>query len=418
MNLCDFRYLHTGVQSFVIELSPNSYLVSNASSMLSSCSGTPVVNHPGCMLCVLNNVPCHCTMKIGDFHISARISDCDKNDKQLSVSYPVNLALLSHFFEDDSLHDIYSDTRYTTPLSAQIPSFNIYEHNFSRIVANDQADHLSLKTMVQQTKKQEQIYQSLTHTILSEQWIPTKQTFWQVFFKFTGLISFILNLILLLLLAILAFRFRKLAIIVSGLANKPTAVSSQTPPYLQWTLSSSPPPSTTVQCQCLETQWIVFISIIILIFPILHLCQFLQKFKNTNNSQAIFSIEFRNTETSFLMNIVSLPISISPWKLCCSGNVSGIHIKREKLSMTCLLNWNDLYIANDSLNTTIKLSRTIKLTPLMLLKLRKMLSKEYQVYFCIQQYNAITRLAPLPSEPNKPNVLYPNVSLTTCALNT
>ena len=85
MNLCDFRYLHIEVQSLVMELSPNSYLVLNASTMLSSCSGTPVANHPGSMLCVLNNVICHCTMKIGDFHISARILDCDRNGKQLSV---------------------------------------------------------------------------------------------------------------------------------------------------------------------------------------------------------------------------------------------------------------------------------------------------------------------------------------------
>ena len=157
MSLYDFRYLPTGVQSFVMELSPNSYLVSNASSMLSSCSGSPVVNHPGCTLCVLNNIPCHRTMQIGDFHIAAHISDCDKNSKHLSVSYPVNLALLSHFFEEHSLQDIASDTRYTTPLSPDIPDFNIYEHNFSRIVANDKSDHLSLNTVVQQTKKNNQI---------------------------------------------------------------------------------------------------------------------------------------------------------------------------------------------------------------------------------------------------------------------
>ena len=85
-------------------------------------------------------------MKVGDFHIAARISDCDKNSKQLSVSYPVNLALLSHFFEEHSLQDIASDTRYTTPLSPDIPDFNIYEHNFSKIVANDKSHHLSLNT--------------------------------------------------------------------------------------------------------------------------------------------------------------------------------------------------------------------------------------------------------------------------------
>ena len=115
--------------------------------------------------------------------------------------------------------------------------------------------------------------------------------------------------------SILAFRFRKLAIIVSVLVNKPNAVSSQTPSYLQWTLSSTLPPSTTVQCECLEKPWILFISIIIiLIFLILHSCQFLQTLRNRNNQQAGFSLAFRNTKTNFLMNIISLPNSISPWK--------------------------------------------------------------------------------------------------------
>ena len=418
LSLCDFRFLPTGVQSFVMELSPNSYLVSNASSMLSSCSGTPVVNHPGCTLCVLNNIPCHCTMKVGDFHIAARISDCDKNSKQLYVSYPVNLALLSHFFEEHSLQDIASDTRYTTPLSPDIPDFNIYEHNFSKIVANDKSDHLSLNTMVQQTKKNNQIYQSLTHTILSEQWIPTKQTFQQLFIKSTGLVSLFLNIVLLVLLGILAFRFRRLAIIVSLLVNKPSPVHSLTPPYLQWTVPSSRPPPTTAQCQCLESPWMFLISSIIFFFLALHLCQCLCKIKSTYDTHAIFCLEFRNTASSFLLDIASLPTSISPWKLCGSGNVSGICIQRDKFLMTCLLNWNDLYMTNDSLNTTVTLQKKIHLMPIMFLRLRKMLSTEYQVYFCVRQYNAITRLTPLSSDSNKQSVLYPQLSSTTCALHT
>ena len=71
--------------------------------------------------------------------------------------------------------------------------------------------------------------------------------------------------------------------------------------------------------------------------------------------------------------------------------------------MTCLLKWNDLYMTNDSLNTSVTLHKKIHLIPIMFLRLKKMLFTEYQVYFCIRQYNAITRLTPLSSDSNKQN---------------
>ena len=126
-------------------------------------------------------------------------------------------------------------------------------------------------------------------------------------------------------------------------------------------------------------------------------------FVSRYDTHAIFCLEFRNTASSFLLDIASLPTSISPWKLCGSGNISGICIQREKFLMTCLLNWNDLYMTNDSLNTSVTLHKKIHLMPIMFLRLRKMLSTEYQVYFCIRQYNAITRLTPLSSDSNKQN---------------
>lgn len=80
--------------------------------------------------------------------------------------HPVNLGLLQQYF-NNSLLDINSTSLFTDPLNITLPSFQIFSHNFSSIVAREQNAHLDLKKMVDAAKKDQIIYTALTEPMLN-----------------------------------------------------------------------------------------------------------------------------------------------------------------------------------------------------------------------------------------------------------
>ena len=83
--------------------------------------------------------------------------------------HPVNLALLQEFFDESKLNSIFGDTTFPTPINLTIPEFQMYNHSFSNIVANDQKMHLSLKRIAKATREDQKVFKSLTEPILDGQ---------------------------------------------------------------------------------------------------------------------------------------------------------------------------------------------------------------------------------------------------------
>ena len=277
MQLCDFRLIPNALHSFVREVARNKYLISNITVITKTCANEPPVLLKGCSLCIVTTVPCDCSLSADAFHITPRLTSCSNISSNVSIMYPINLALLVHFFPTDILETIAGDTSFSSPVDPKIPKFDIYEHNFSNIIADDKETQLSLKVVAQRAKSQQKVYKTLSHKILSD-FHNTKQTFFDKWSSLAAFTSLGLNICLILVTLCLAYKIRKIAIIISVLIRKTNNVQALTPPTFDWfTTSTQIPPNESDQCferpiLGLVILCLSIISIIILIYYLITRC--------------------------------------------------------------------------------------------------------------------------------------------------
>ena len=88
-------------------------------------------------------------------------------DRQIEVFLPINLALLQQFFNNSKLLALRADTLFADPLKVMLPSFDMYEHQFKDRITADAKMHLNMKEMVQATKNDEKVFQTLTEPLLN-----------------------------------------------------------------------------------------------------------------------------------------------------------------------------------------------------------------------------------------------------------
>ncbi|CAC5370307.1 unnamed protein product [Mytilus coruscus] len=172
--LCNFRFLLDHIVHKVIELTPTSVLVykSNNDLTLKCPDNSHVV--PPCPLCIVH-VPCRCSLLSHKLYFAPKLINCydektmldTKTSSALSVLHPVNLALLTEFFDQTKLNNILGDTTFPSQVALKVPNFKIYSHNMSNILVADQQDHLSLRKMAQAAKKDEQIFKTLTEPLIT-----------------------------------------------------------------------------------------------------------------------------------------------------------------------------------------------------------------------------------------------------------
>lgn len=55
----------------------------------------------------------------------------------LSVVYPVNLALLQEFFNNSKLESVFGDTTFPNPIESIVPQMKIHNHSFSKVLVDD-----------------------------------------------------------------------------------------------------------------------------------------------------------------------------------------------------------------------------------------------------------------------------------------
>ena len=404
MDVCDFRFLPHALQSFVQKITDNKYLLSNVTVITRECENRPLTSITGCSLCIVGNMECDCVIQADDFYITHNLRECANTSANMSITYPVNLALLSHFFSSDLLKSISGDTTFSKPTVPAIPTFDIFEHNFSKIIANDKEAHLSLKVMVQQAKKQQKIYKTLSHRIWANfQNIP--QSFLVDWSPIAAYVSLGMNLCLLVIIVGLAFKLRKLAIVTAVLLSTPNAAHSLTPPYFDWFTTTTQAPSVATDTPCFEKP---SLFLILTCFCLIIIIQLIHRIvKNCSRSRSDrFILQIRTNTDTIFVPIVALPHTLCPWNLQGTSNVASVTLKRCFCKFQLSLDWKDLQLCSANVSTTVTLPTTIKLTCYQHFKLRSIISQTYHVYFFIQTDNFLRMLSPSP--PHRSS-LYPSL---------
>ena len=130
---CGFRDQINAIKPSVIHINEGRYLLSNVTNIYLRCpSGMRQVK--GCKFCVFT-VPCFCDISTDAVHFPPRLNHCEDDATKATVVHPVNLAVLTHFHDEELLYHINGDSLFQAPLAAPTPKINIFHHNFSEFIA-------------------------------------------------------------------------------------------------------------------------------------------------------------------------------------------------------------------------------------------------------------------------------------------
>ena len=165
--LCDFRYFHNHIEPMIHEITPSSVLIYRQPTVAMNC-GKDQKFMRGCHFCIMN-VPCRCALSSESFYLSPHVSGtCQNGTTNVTYLHPVNLALLQEFFEPSVYSSLSGGTSFPNPVTFKnLPQFKLFNHSYSKFLANDKSNHLSLRRMVANAKKDETIFQSLEEPLLS-----------------------------------------------------------------------------------------------------------------------------------------------------------------------------------------------------------------------------------------------------------
>lgn len=272
--LCEFRFLENHLTHDIIELNPTSVLVYMSDTLAMDCPDKRLLL-PGCQFCVVN-LPCKCSLSSKFLSLSPRLVQCYNNTLEVSVSHPVNLALLQEFFDEEKFKSITANTMFKSPVSMSIPNFTFYSHNVSSILADDKVTHLSLKKMVAAAKQDEVIFKTLTEPLLDgmisldSEWPDTNAI---LIFVAIGISSFATITCIFLFIKI-----RKMATAMLVLQQLAKAKGQDVPSFIFHKVTETPAPtkpSVFEQLLYTDFSWLhasVIMSTLVLIFLLVLIC--------------------------------------------------------------------------------------------------------------------------------------------------
>ena len=166
-NLCNFRFLINVIKPSIQPISDTALLIYKTNTIVFDCQhGHKIVK--GCNFCLIN-LPCMCSVSTDSLFLPKKIEQCQNHSDSITTLHPVNLALIQQFFSTETYNSLMGDTTFTEPVTMNIPNFRIYNHSFSKFIAQDQDLHLSLKRIAQATKKDQVVFKSLSEPLLDGQ---------------------------------------------------------------------------------------------------------------------------------------------------------------------------------------------------------------------------------------------------------
>ena len=287
--MCDFIFIRHNLQSDIVEIDSGKLLITDINDIWMSCDNK-ITKVPGCKFCLIV-LPCYCTIKLDHMSILNRITNCDNNGK-LTKTYPVNLAVLHHFFNDELSH-IGPDTVFNAPIHYKIPSFDIYKHKLHELIAKDDKVKLNLKKMAASAKNNQRIYQSISEPILSGEWLP--ENTWTSNLGLVSISAMATSIFTLIICAFLAYRLRVLLAIVSTLQLSLQTTAMTNKPLIwnepKFILPTDGSPQVDVSYLTLNYQIASFyLALVFVVLFSIFVCMFRQHLKRQKHSKLFLKL--------------------------------------------------------------------------------------------------------------------------------
>ncbi|KAK3099326.1 hypothetical protein FSP39_002667 [Pinctada imbricata] len=379
---CDFRYVPNLVKSNIIELSPTSVLVYNIKNLVLNCPSEQKVI-PGCHFCVIH-VPCRCSLSSDTLFFSPRLVNCYNSSSTMTRVHPVNLALLQEFFDESKLNSIFGDTTFPTPINLTIPEFQMFNHSFSNIVANDQKMHLSLKRIAKATREDQKVFKSLAEPILDGQ-IKLEPS-WPSNTDIIALVSLSVAALCMVVLAILIFKIRKLSVALLVLQQVQHAKTQTVPSFIY----NAVRPTTTESSSVLnflqeDISWShlsVIIGIVVIVILVLILALL---YKSKSKKCTSITLELTSGGTCVMIPVMELSMCPSYYDIP-APIIRGLSLTSFP-GMKLMASWSPFTVTDVRTKTSFVVPNTITLNVFDYVKTKKILNQPYSAYFHVVHHD-------------------------------
>lgn len=368
-NLCKFQFSVNSISPIVHQLNQSHFLLANVSAASISC-GDKTVEAISCHFCIID-VPCNCSIRSDKYSFMPRFTGCSTFDSQVTVSHPVNLALLHKFFGDKVLDSISVNNTFAEPLNITIKPFRLFDHKFSNVIANDRVDQLNLDKMVAAAKEDQIIYNTMADPILDSDIFVTSAIDYQT----------ILSIVAVTLSTFAIFgvfvSYRKLKALTAALALsariKPV---SSLPQFIYTNAPTTPaPPSVVKQIHTALPQYntYIFLTLCIITF-----CFILKQHLNKRRKPAL-QLEISNNETSITVKVMTLPTCIS---LCTFHQSAPITLNNITYGLRpqVTVNWHSFAIKAENNTAVLCPPSHINISWFTALQLRSLLRASWSPY--------------------------------------
>ena len=394
-DLCDFRVTLNSIRPSVIHLHQGQYLVLNVTTMYQKCpSGIHKIS--GCPFCIYS-VPCFCDLETDEVYYPPRLTHCVRANETAPLEHSINLAMLLHIYELDEIRHLSAESKFQEQPLVSTPPLKVFKHNFSDLIAQDKQDDLSLKRIAESLRNDKVIFQTLADPILDD----LNDVYEDVSLISWNSILTIVNAALLLIvfaaLAFLYYRFRILTMALT-LLQQSQRVQSQDilnlnpEPGIQ-IIPTSPPAVTSLPIYITihdETMLYLLITLACLI-----ICFLIYHIMTRKFSLAYVSMEITSGRSCVMIPLIAIPYC--PKFLHCEimdtfTNIQIHGIIRPQLS------WHidTLNITNTINKQEITVPRTLSVSILQGIKLRKLLRKTFYCHLIAQHANQVFHIRMCP----------------------
>ena len=371
LETCNFRFRFKAMTSSLMLTSPGKALATNISDIRLKCEKNSKLLK-GCQFCIIK-VPCGCKIYGENIYLPPLFHSCMHPSDNITKIFPVNLAILQHFFHPDKHELINPDTLFKNEITIKIPNFQIFDHKFSKLLASDQQSHLSLKRMAEATKSEQKIYKSLSEPLIEGTLDINADP---PFIIYTALgISSCLAVSAAITACLALRKFKMMALVLATLQKtcKAEAVSEFTGSFVYSQTTPSTELSNVSIKDLLTLPSYLTMPIVGLIILVIVLVVILAVRKRRHT---ILMLEITAGEDCVLINIKNLPICPTFWHFKASKSLTDIDIEgfwRNKMR----IDWGDLKITNFKSSQNISLPDSNYLSPWNSLKLQRILRKPF-----------------------------------------
>jgi len=370
---CTFHLHANSLQPAVHVLDASVILFTNVTNITRTCANADTVQLPPCAQC-LYRLPCGCSYETELAYIPPNIENCgplSSNRTQRPNTHITNLAMLSAFFSADELGAIASDTFLRHPVRAHIPNFQLFEHNYSSILAAVDETKFDMSRAVNLSVQRATAYRSMAEYLAHKKPMTDVSDDWFTSFPSSYatpllLLSVVLSSIAVISTVMLSVKLRTLYVLCMGI--KPTT-AVQIPTYFDFYKTMTTPITSSTQSQPVTALFgmseisfavicvLTFLLIILLAYKLVR--GYLRQRRPLPRTE-IF-LRFPTKTSSIYLHFLTLPDTISCYTFSASDGPTGWKIVGS-FAPKLVLDWPNMKIWHTILHKEIPLPEHISIS--------------------------------------------------------